>query len=73
MTRHQNEISAVVSQTSFRRGETSAGRCEMSASFSSLLESSLGQSGGRAMDGFLLFVEHLHEKKNAYIKNRAEK
>ena len=63
VTRHQNEISAVVSQTSFRRGETSAGRRKMSASFSSLLESSLGQSGGGAMDGYLLFVQHLHEKK----------
>ena len=73
VTRHQYEISAVVSQTSFRRGEISAGRREMSASFSSLLASSLGHSGGGAMDGYLLFVKYLHEKKNAYIKKRAEK
>ena len=73
VTRHQYEISAVVSQTSFRRGEISAGRREMSASFSSLLASSLGHSGGGEMDGYLRFVKYLHEKKNAYIKKRAEK
>ena len=45
----------------------------MSASFSTLLVSFLGYSGGGAMDGYLLFLEYLHEKKNAYIKKRAEK
>ena len=45
----------------------------MSASFSSLLASSLGHSGGGAMDGYLLFVKYLNEKKKAYIKKRAEK
>ena len=73
MTRHQYEISTVVSQTSFRRGETSAGRREMSASFSSLLASSLVHSGGGAMDGYLLFVEYLHEKENVLISKTVQK
>ena len=41
----------------------------MSASFSSLLASSLGHSGGGAMDGYLLFVKYLHEKKMLISKN----
>ena len=73
MTRHQYEISAVVSQTSFRRGEISAGRREMSASFSSLLASSLGHSGGGAMDGYLLFVKYLHEKKKCLYQKTCRK
>ena len=73
VTRHQREISAVVSQTSFRQGETSAGRREMSASFSSLLASSLVHSGGGAMDGYLLFVEYLHEKENVLISKTVQK
>ena len=51
----------------------SAGRREMSASFSSLLASSLAHSGGGAMDGYLLFVEYLHEKENVLISKTVPK
>ena len=45
----------------------------MSASFSSLLASSLGHSGGGAMDGYLLFVKYLHEKKKMLISKNVPK